>query len=303
MTALSQTTYSAPVKVVTIATDLDNVFLTRLLVPSCAAVGLELTILHPAPAASAFTPADKRTIMTGFLARVRDRDELIVFTDAYDALFIRGEQHIRNAYESLARRIVFSAEPNSWPLGPLGFTLDGTPPTGRFPYLNSGGYIGSAADLLDFYTRYPTPPTDRFEILDRLRAHGYDPDKRFGWSDQFHWTLVQRLEPEAIGLDHDATMFECFAAPNPDMSVRQMVSDAQELKQFGTDAPVYQTEHARLKATLDVPSTAAHLHFANAVTKAVARDMFDQGRWPDWLTTVLAGAPSDTTEHVHIHEI
>lgn len=304
MTALSQASYSAAVKVVTIATDLENVFLTRLLVPSCAAVGLELTVLHPASSASsAFTPSDKRALMTRYLSGLRDRDELIVFTDAYDALFVRGESHIENAYAAFGKRVVFSAEPNSWPLGAIGFTLHAAPPTGRYPYLNSGGYIGPAADLLDFCVHYPAPPTDRFEVLTRLRAHGYDPDKRFGWSDQYHWTLVQHLEPEAIGLDHDATLFECYATPNPDVNIREMLRDATEFQERGTDSPLYQQEHARLKASFDVPSTAAHLHFASAVTKTVAMDMYDQGRWPDWLTDVLGSAPPTTRAHLHVHEL
>jgi hypothetical protein len=292
------------VKVVTIATDLENVFLTRLLVPSCAAVGLELTILHPAASASsAFTPSDKRAIMTGYLAGLHDRDELVVFTDAYDALFIRGEAYIESAYAAFGERIVFSAEPNSWPLGAIGFTLHAAPPADRFPYLNSGGYIGPAADLLDFYVRYPAPPTDRFEVLTRLRAHGYDPDRRFGWSDQYHWTLIQHLEPAAIGLDHDAALFECYAAPNPDINLREMLRDAEGFREQGTDSPVYQQEHARLKASFDVASAAAHVHFASAVTKTVAMDMYDQGRWPDWLTSALGTGPSTSTEHVRIHEI
>jgi hypothetical protein len=290
--------------VVTIATDLDNAFLVRLLIPSCASVGLELTVLHAAvPAASAFTPSDKRAIMTGFLGKLRDRDELIMFTDAYDALFVRGEAHIQSAYSAFGERIVFSAEPNSWPLGAIGYALHADPPAGSYPYLNSGGYIGPAGDLLELCTRYPVPPSERFEVLARLSAHRYNPDKRFGWSDQYYWTLIQHLEHRTVALDHDATLFECFTAPNPDISVREMMRDVQEFRAHGTDTPLYQQEYERLKGRLDTPSAAAHVHFANAVTKAAALELFDQGLLPDWLAAVLDPAAAATTEHVRIIEI
>src|SRR5439155_13899515 len=53
----------AVVKVVTIATDPGHPFLTGLLAPSCAAHGLDLTVLSPVT--PSFRMADKRAILRG----------------------------------------------------------------------------------------------------------------------------------------------------------------------------------------------------------------------------------------------
>src|SRR5579863_2528315 len=156
-------------RLITIVTDLENPFFRRLLVPSCGAVGLELTVLHSRK--QRFRYADKRVILTDYLSRA-PADELIMFTDAYDVLFVRGEEYIEHAYSSFAQRVVFSAELNSWPLGVVGFALHKNPPIGRYPYLNSGGLIGSARDLADLLRKYPEPPSGQFELLSRLSSHG-----------------------------------------------------------------------------------------------------------------------------------
>jgi hypothetical protein len=270
---------------ITIATDLDNVFFRRVLVPSCRAMELELTVLHPQQNRIRF--ADKRFILMEYLARpASDSDDLIIFTDAYDAMFIRGQKEIGQSYERFAQRVVFSGELNSWPLGAVGFALHDRPP-GRYPYLNSGGLIGPAPDLIDLCRRYPEPPSDRFDLLKRLRAHGYDSDQQFGFSDQYYWTLVQHLEPDLVGVDHDAAIFECNTAHIPDVVVREASRESKEFRQRGRETTQYQREYARLQAQLQEPSGAAHLHFASAVTKAVLLDLLDEGRLPTWLSDGL----------------
>jgi hypothetical protein len=265
----------------TIATDIEHPFLRRLLVPSLAAVGLELTILRPrTPIISC---RDKRLVLMEYLSRWTRPDDLIMFTDAYDALFIRGEQHIAQAYARLPERVVFSAELNSWPLGVVGLALHKGPPRGRFPYLNSGGFIAPAGDLLDLGRRYPKPPRGRFDILERLRAHGYNTDHRFRFSDQYYWTLVAHLEPGWIGLDHDASIFEGYGRPLPDVVVSEVIREDQEFHEHGRTAAIYPREYDRLVGRLRSPSGAAHLHFAGGVAKAVVLDLLDERRLPDWM--------------------
>jgi hypothetical protein len=298
------------VKVVTIATDPENPFLRRLLAPSCAALGLELVVLAPetsppprrtvvagsvaqpgsrsvgeiAPGLG-FNFADKRAIMARYLSRLPERDELIVYTDAYDTLFVRGEAHIRAEYSALAERVVFSAELNSWPLGVIGFALSSGPPIGPYPYLNSGGFIGTVSDILDLYTRYPDPPSARFELLERLRTHGYDADRRFGWSDQYYWTLVHLLERDTVGLDHGARLFECYGKSYPDID--EAVREGLEFLERGTESPVYERELARLQERLRAPGRSAQVHFSSGVTKAAVMDLLDRDALPEWLTSVL----------------
>jgi hypothetical protein len=273
-----------PMKVVTIATDLENPFLTRLLMPSCRDAGLDLIVLHSTK--EQFTFADKRAALTAYLAEAADPDELTVFTDAYDTLFIRGKQHIERAYARFPQRVVFSCESNSWPIGVIGLALREDPPVGRFPYLNSGGFIGPAGDLLDLCTRYPEPPSERFTVLERLRAHGYDTTAQFHFSDQYHWTLVQLLEPDRIGVDHDAAIFEYYGPTGSHLVMQEPLYDVIEFREKGVEAGSYQRERARLLEQLQAPSGAAQLHFASTVTKAAFLHLLDEGLLPDWLASV-----------------
>ncbi|MBE1489495.1 glycosyltransferase domain-containing protein [Plantactinospora soyae] len=287
-------------KVVTIATDLENAFLKRLLTTSCEAVGLDLVILHVDK--EAFKFKDKRTALTRYLAQCPRSDELIVFTDAYDTLFLRGEQYIRTAYEGFAQKVVFSAEPNSWPLGAIGFALQESPPARPYPYLNSGGFIGSVGDILALCAKYPKPPSDRFPLLRHLRGHDYDTDKRFGFSDQYYWTLVRLLEAETVGLDNTARLFEYLGPAVGDVWDPNIKIGIKDFFARGKEAASYQRERERLVARLQSPSDAAQVHFASIITKAVALDLFDEGRLPDWLGGFRGATGSDrpATEVVHV---
>lgn len=288
-------------QVVTVATDLENPFLKRLLIPSCQVAGLELTILH-AQIRRRFRFADKRACLTRYLSQVADRDELIVFTDAYDTLFIRGERYIRQAYARFPQPVVFSGELNCWPLGVIGLALCPGAPTGRYPYLNSGGIAGTAGDLLDLCTKYPEPPSRRFDLLERLRSHGYDTDALFGSSDQYHWTLVQHLESDRIGLDNDAQIFECFGPSLPGQTKTEIMREAEEFDEQGRMAASYQRDRARLTAQLTTPSSAAQLHFASRPTKAALLDLWEEGEVPDWLRDCMEPA-SAAAARFQVHPV
>lgn len=276
-------------KVVTIATDLENTFLKRLLIPSCRGFGLDLVILHMDQ--KEFKFRNKRAALRHYLARCCAPDELIFYTDAYDTLFLRDERYIRETYGGFPQSIVFSAEPNNWPLGAVGLALAEDPPARPYPYLNSGGFIGIAGDLLELYDKYPDPPSDQFRLLRHLRAHGYDTDKRFGFSDQYYWTLVQLLEAETVGLDNKAVLFENFAPAVADVWDPKITTGIKEFLARGKEAASYQQERARLETRLRSPSGAAQVHFASIITKAVALDLFDEGRLPGWLLGFGGSAP------------
>lgn len=276
-------------KVVTIATDLKNQFLVHLLNPSCAAVGLELVVLHPEQSAYEF--ADKRRMLAEQLPRVAARDELVLVTDAYDALFIRGQRHIEAAYETFNQPVVFSGEMNSWPLGAVGVALHQGPPTGRFPYINTGGVIGPAGDIHDLCAKYANPPTDRFELLVHLWSHGYRYDEQFSWSDQYHWTLVSLVEQDAVAIDHDAAVFECFGPVIPNVVYSEVMRDVHEFAERGAQAASYVRERSELVARLETPSAAAHLHFAGSITKAATLELLGTGSLPDWLSCAYSSGP------------
>jgi hypothetical protein len=282
-------------KVITIATDLENPFLQQLLVPSCGRVGLDLVILHAEmrerhgggatedERLRRFQFRDKRLILADYLTQQSLGDELFVFTDAYDALFLRGEQYIREAYARFPQRIVFSGEENCWPLGVIGFALQEDPPVGPYPYLNSGGFIAPASDVLSLLNKYPEPASDRFPLLGRLRSHGYDTDRRFGHSDQYYWTLIHMLEPEIVGIDNTARLFETFGPPVADVWDPKAKIGIREFVARGKDAVSYQEERARLEVRLQSPSDAAQLHFNTTIAKSVLLDLYAEGQLPAWL--------------------
>ncbi|WP_329008954.1 hypothetical protein OG271_23600 [Micromonospora rifamycinica] len=270
-------------KVITIATDPEHPFLRRLLAPSCEAVGLELVVLTADQ--KGFRPRDKRACLTDHLTRHVAPDELVVFTDAYDTMFLRGEEYLRSAYAAFTQPVVFSAESNSWPLGSVGLALHQDPPVRPYPYLNSGGFIGPAGDILALCARYPTPPSERFPLLDQLRTHGFDADRLYGPSDQYYWTLVRLLEPDTVGLDNGAVLFENFAPAVTNFC--ELSRWSSDFRARGRQAPSYRREYARLQTRLRTPSGAAQVHFASSLTKAVVLDLLDEGQLPSWLTEVL----------------
>lgn len=277
-------------KVVTIATDLGNTFLQQLLIPSCRSVGLDLVILHVAH--DGFRFRDKRTALVAYLTERADPNELIVFTDAYDTLFLRGEREIRAVYDSFPQPVVFSAEPNCWPLSAIGLALEQTPPVRPYPYLNSGGFIGPAGEILALCTAYPKPPSNRFPLLQHLRLHDCDTDERFGFSDQYYWSLVRLLEADTIGLDHQAVLFENFGPTVADVWDPNIKIGIKDFFARGREAPSYQRERERLEARLCTPSAAAQVHFASIITKAVVFDLFTEGRLPEWLCGFGNSAPT-----------
>jgi hypothetical protein len=278
-------------KAVTIASDLDQPFLQRLLIPSCRNLEIDLVILHAAQ--EHFRHSDKRTIITGYLATHADPEELIVFTDAYDTMFIRGERHIAEVYGAFAQPVVFSAEVGSWPLGALGFAILDAPPMAPYPFLNSGGYIGPAGALLELLGRYPQPPNERFELLRKLREFGYDTNDRYAFSDQYYWTLVQLLEGRTVALDHAGRIFENLGPPISDTWDLQVLLGHYDFYTQDRKAASYRQERERLEAQLRTPSGAAHIHFSNPMGKAAALDLLDEGRLPDWLREVTGPVPPD----------
>jgi hypothetical protein len=286
------------VKVVTIVSDLDNPFLNRLLVPSCAAVGLEMVVLH---ANKGFQLRDKRIIVANYLAgRSLPDDELLLFADGYDTVFARGESCVRAAYGKFATSVVFGAELNCWPLAVVGLALQDGPPGRPYPYLNSGAFIGPAGEILALLKKYPDPPSDQFKLLQHLRSHDYDTDERFGFSDQYYWFLVQLLESERIGLDHGGVLFENFGPALGDVADAAVMQGMSEFFAQGKESASYRDERTKLDARLRSP-VGVQLHFGGPLTKVVMLDLFTEGQLPDWLRALLEPV-RDERGHVRVEQ-
>ena len=270
-------------KVVTIATDTENEFLTDYLIPSCAAHNIKLVILKPHSTSAWKGFSSKKTTISRYLQKVANEDELILFTDAYDTLINRDEDYILEVWHKQKKDILFSGETNCWPMGVIGFALYGQHQPSTFPYLNSGGYLGRVSSLLNMIKKYSGAPVTAFPLLKILQSHGHNVYDQYWWSDQFYWTLVYLLEREKIGIDHDGAVFEFLGPIINDMDIKAIVKQEQEYEQVGKIHPLYIKEYARLSVCLAEPSSAAQLHFASKIAKCVFVDMKKNGELPGWL--------------------
>jgi hypothetical protein len=284
------------IKVVTVATDLEHPFLQRLLVKSCAALGLPLVILKPRDSGEWRGFITKKTLLLRYLESVQDRDELLMFVDGYDTVIVRGPRQIAEAHADCGAPILFGGETNSWPLGAVGCVLYGERAEGRFPYLNSGGFVGRASWILDLMRRYPETPIDRFPELRSLESHGYDLLREYGWSDQFYWTLVHLLERDEIAVDHEARVFEYLGPVITDVVVREVLALNEAAERKWRKSRLQRKETRRIEESLRTPATSAVLHFAGKVSSEIVLDLDRRGRLPGWLREVIetervAGGP------------
>lgn len=176
-------------KVITVISDEENhgFFLLKL---SCSINNLELITL-------VFTKKHfetnrlKDSLLGNYLEEVNS-DELILFTDGYDAVFLTDENEIIDKYKRFNKDLVFSTETNCWPdknLVPLYPETNSSP----YKYLNSGGFIGKAGLVKEF-----------------LSDSSYRSDK-FERSNQYLWTKIFLKNQSIISLDTSCAIFSSFS--------------------------------------------------------------------------------------------
>ena len=128
-------------------------------------------------------------------------EEVILFTDGYDTIFIGDEKSILDRYKLLSNGgeyIVVSAEENCYPHRGLesAFPIVSTP----YRFLNSGGIIGKAEQLL--------------EILAAIEQESKNLDNGdnnlYKWSNQYLWTLIYLKKTHKIVLDNHCALFQAF---------------------------------------------------------------------------------------------
>lgn len=183
---------SKDLRIVTVASDLNHPGFTGLLRPSCEHYGLKLDVLECGPASpvkrwNSFR--DKDRLLHHYLKRLPG-DQLVLFSDGYDAFFLAGEDEILRRYEAFARPLVFSAETNCAPRIPgVADRYPPAPTPARF--LNSGGFIGLAGHLR--------------ACLRRMDWMLIRPSRN--WSNQYRWARLFLKWPGEIHLDSLRTLF------------------------------------------------------------------------------------------------
>ena len=113
-------------------------------------------------------------------------DDIVLFSDSYDVCFVGDKETVLKRYLEFGKPVVFSAEtschPDAW--------MSPEYPTENlkefFPYLNSGGFIGTIRHLRILMSEYVYHDTD---------------------DDQRYWTTQYMRNSDLIALDHKSAIF------------------------------------------------------------------------------------------------
>jgi hypothetical protein len=118
-----------------------------------------------------------------------DDDELILFTDGTDAIFIASEVEILDKFSKFKTDLLFSAEIGCWPDKRMAkfFTQDDNTP---YIYLNSGGFIGKAG-----------------LIKELLCKNDENDDENNIYSNQYVWANCYLKNKDRIKLDTYCDIF------------------------------------------------------------------------------------------------
>lgn len=118
-----------------------------------------------------------------------DKDRIILFTDAYDVVFLGSLDEIVKRFKQTNARILFGAEGYCWPKEELKSKYPEVKKGKR--YLNSGLYMGYAADV--------------YELLNYKPLKDTDDDQLFFTEAYLDENLRKKLE---IKLDHTSEIFQ-----------------------------------------------------------------------------------------------
>ncbi|XP_076180900.1 procollagen lysyl hydroxylase isoform X1 [Ptiloglossa arizonensis] len=118
-----------------------------------------------------------------------DEENIVIFTDSYDVIFLSNLDEIVNKFKSTNARILFSAEAFCWPDKSLASKYP--PATRGKRFLNSGGFIGYASDI--------------YAILTYVSIKNKDDDQLF-YTNAY---LDEKLRKQhQIKLDHKSEIFQ-----------------------------------------------------------------------------------------------
>lgn len=127
-----------------------------------------------------------------------DFDDIVFFTDGYDAVFTANKVEILEKFYSFNADIVFSAEINCYPTSELEAYYTHNVRS-KYKYLNSGGMIGKVGALVKVYEEY----NNKFFIFSK--------NEDFFWSNQYLWTKIFLENNYNIKLDYNCEIFQTFA--------------------------------------------------------------------------------------------
>ena len=113
------------------------------------------------------------------------KNTLLLFSDSYDVINLSSEEEIIAKYNNISKnKILFSAEKYCWPDASLKKYYPET--KSKYKYLNSGGFIGNA-----------------YEILKLIKMEINDHD-----DDQLYFTKLFLFDNQNIKLDYNCEIFQ-----------------------------------------------------------------------------------------------
>jgi len=244
-------------KIITCITNPEEIGFKHALKASCNYFNLELiTLVHSGQWDS---HRHKDTYLKQYLLSL-PADEVVLFTDGYDTILLGGEKEIMDRYRRVSpdKGIVVSAEKTCYPDPNLAddYPLATTP----YRFLNSGGIIGRAADILD-----------ALEEIEQIKSQLTDDP--FQFSNQYLWTRIMLKEGNPrIKLDVNCVLFQTFPTTMETVRKFQAIPDIEEkknivmaeMKAILSDFEVNEGLDIYNKVTGTYP---LHLHFNGPVMK------------------------------------
>ena len=226
---------------------------------SCIHHNLELkTIIHQGAWSS---HRIKDEIIQKFLTELNPQ-EVVLFTDGYDAILTSSEGEINEKYSAFDSPIIFSSERNCYPYANFSFLYKKC--DSPFKYLNSGGYIGRAGDILELY--------DSLKEIDYRQPLA--PDRQNQWSNQYHWMKVYLFTNNSIKLDTECSIFQTIAS---DLSFRPNFDENGETNSETVKSELIERERRRSLSDFEfstnrffnrvTQSTPCHIHFTSIYLK------------------------------------
>ena len=185
-------------KIVVIASDQEHWFFKKYLAQSCSQLNLELIVVEgPTP----FALRDKIFCLYNYL-KDNQSDEVILFADAYDSLFVQSSEIILNKFREAGEQIIFSTEKTCHPDKKLMPRFPSK--NGLWRFLNSGGFIGWSKDLYQLLG----------DVI-KYNEHIDAPTEKMARNDQYIWTRFHLSNPDRIKLDYNCSIFQSILWTNP----------------------------------------------------------------------------------------
>ena len=132
----------------------------------------------------------------------------ILFVDSHDVVFTRSEGDLLDEFRSLGSPdLLFAAEKLCWPDGAEDYR--GRERGKRFPFLNSGGFLGKLPALRELFRKFPI-------------SLGEGDDQRFFTRAFLSWRREPFGETEPgpdLRLDHDCRVFQCLSGATGEVRV------------------------------------------------------------------------------------